>query len=287
MNELESKQILNAQETKVLEFEKTMCVDLSLPRHNSEIQKLDTHFIALLKSDHGNARFRSEGSTFLGGEFQKDSITFIPAGRTVEWDIVLPMDVVNIFLKQEDVQAAADLIYDGKHKVSEGREFFGVHDSVATKLTTLLNNELKNFNLEFRLYVDSLLQALCFRIAKNQFQSSEKKIKSNLNRIMTKAQRDRSRDFLMESLYSNPSLLEISKEVGVSPFHFARGFKEYFGVPPHQYLMNLKLIHAIESIKNQKHSNTFIAHQLGFSSQSHFNKAFKKNLGLNPSRLKP
>ena len=42
----------------------------------------------------------------------------------------------------------------------------------------------------------------------------------------------------------NISLNELSKYCYVSPFHFARLFKTVMGIPPHKYLLNIRLQHA-------------------------------------------
>lgn len=286
ISQLKSKVVLNVSSVKTWTAGKHDCVDVSIPVRQSEIQKMETHFLALLKAPNGNAEFRSDGSKIQGGKFLKDSVTFIPAGRFVQWDVLQPMDVYNIFLNPQDVQSAADVQFDGKFKVTEGREFFGLRDPLTAALVNMIFEELKHEHTQMKIYLDSLLSSLSWRIVKLQRgypgSVSEKKDK----KILTDSQLKKAEEYLQASLTINPSLEDVSKAVGVSKFHFARGFTQAFGISPHQYLLSLKLKEVLRLIKTGKVSSTTTAFHLGFSSQSHLNKALKFNLGLASRELK-
>ena len=81
-------------------------------------------------------------------------------------------------------------------------------------------------------------------------------------------------------------LSDLSTLVGMSPFHFARVFKEHVGEPPAQYLQNRRTERAIELIRTGSLPLSEIAFRTGFSSQSHMTRRVKTATGLTPGKLR-
>lgn len=83
-----------------------------------------------------------------------------------------------------------------------------------------------------------------------------------------------------------PSILNISKSVGMSETLLKKEFKEMYGVTMFNYHTNQKMNYAIKLIESDKVSIKDIAYSLGYSSQSKFSTAFKKVHGKLPSECK-
>ena len=79
------------------------------------------------------------------------------------------------------------------------------------------------------------------------------------------------------------SLTSISREVGMSPFHFARTFSALGGLSPHQYLLWLRLRRAAIMLREGS-SVTTAALSNGFDNLGHFSRSFRHRFGVNPSR---
>jgi AraC-like DNA-binding protein len=93
---------------------------------------------------------------------------------------------------------------------------------------------------------------------------------------------DRARS-LMDAHFHQPlSLTRLSRDVGMSPFHFARVFRELAGVPPHRYLTAVRLTHAARQLREGA-SVTDTCLAVGFGSLSHFVTAFRRRYGASPS----
>lgn len=82
------------------------------------------------------------------------------------------------------------------------------------------------------------------------------------------------------------TIKELAAEVSMSPYHFARSFKEVVGVPPHRYVILRRIEHAKTLLQNSRLSIAEIAFECGFSSQSHLTSAFKTETGLTPLRYR-
>jgi AraC-like DNA-binding protein len=81
------------------------------------------------------------------------------------------------------------------------------------------------------------------------------------------------------------SLLQLSSLVAMSPFLFARVFRELIGMPPHRYLVQLRLARARTLLKSGM-SVTNTCYAAGFNNLSHFIRTFRRHFGFVPSAMK-
>ncbi|HEV2290399.1 MAG TPA: AraC family transcriptional regulator [Gemmatimonadales bacterium] len=79
------------------------------------------------------------------------------------------------------------------------------------------------------------------------------------------------------------ALSDLAREAGLSMYHFARIFRELVGVPPHRYLLKVRLARAAALLREGE-PVTRSCYQAGFDSVSHFAGAFRKEFGVVPSR---
>jgi AraC family transcriptional regulator len=71
-----------------------------------------------------------------------------------------------------------------------------------------------------------------------------------------------------------------------SPFHFSRLFRAVTGLPPHRYLRRARLERAEQLLAGGDATVTQVAHQVGFSSVSHFIAAFRRHTTLTPGQYR-
>ena len=88
----------------------------------------------------------------------------------------------------------------------------------------------------------------------------------------------------IESYFFLPLTIEkIAKESCMSEYHFFRLFKSVFGISPNQYIIQKRLEHGQNILKQDRYSVSTAAEQSGFSDIFAFSKAFKKHFGYSPS----
>src|SRR3954471_136332 len=73
---------------------------------------------------------------------------------------------------------------------------------------------------------------------------------------------------------------------GVSEAHFARSFKEAFGVPPHRYLLTRRIERATALLRDTERSITDIAFDTGWTSLGSFGRTFRDVTGESPGAFR-
>src|SRR5258706_8115027 len=80
-----------------------------------------------------------------------------------------------------------------------------------------------------------------------------------------------------------PRLARVS---GVSAAHFARSFKQAFGVPPHRYLLTRRIERATALLRDTELSITQIAFQTGWENLGTFCRTFHDVTGDSPGAIR-
>ena len=89
--------------------------------------------------------------------------------------------------------------------------------------------------------------------------------------------------FMQQNVSRPLTLKDITSQVGLSPYHFIRCFKQQYGMPPHRYLSELRLNSACFYLGTTDKTIREIAFLCGFQSENNFCIAFKKHLRMTPS----
>jgi AraC-like DNA-binding protein len=95
----------------------------------------------------------------------------------------------------------------------------------------------------------------------------------------------RSRDFLEAHSDAPVTLDQLAALAGLSPFHFLREFKRFFGMPPHQYQKQVQVRRAKDLLERGV-PIAAAAVEAGFFDQSHLNRVFKSFTGLTPGQFR-
>lgn len=88
-------------------------------------------------------------------------------------------------------------------------------------------------------------------------------------------------DYLHAHLDRNITLTELAALAGCTEFHLIRIFRSHKGLPPHSFLIQLRLEKARSLLKSGT-GITEAALMVGFSDQSHLTRKFKSRFGLTP-----
>jgi AraC-like DNA-binding protein len=85
-----------------------------------------------------------------------------------------------------------------------------------------------------------------------------------------------------EDLEPGLSMTELAGEVGMSPFHFLRMFRQVVGMTPYQFVLHTRLHRAAVRLRRSREAVSSIALEAGFGDLSTFNRRFRRVMGLSP-----
>ncbi|MBE7383468.1 MAG: helix-turn-helix transcriptional regulator [Leptolyngbya sp. SIO1E4] len=157
---------------------------------------------------------------------------------------------------------------------------FASPDPLLHELGLALKKETESGNLNGQFYFDSLTAALMAHLL-SHYTAQKGQLYQNAGSLSRQKIRQVI-DYIHDHLSQDLSLAELAKIVHVSPNYFATLFKETTGVPPHRYIIQCKIDRAKKLLRDREKSLSEIAHDLGFSHQSHLTYHFKRLVGVTP-----
>jgi AraC-like DNA-binding protein len=89
-------------------------------------------------------------------------------------------------------------------------------------------------------------------------------------------------ELIKRNLANPPTLQQIAKDVGCSPFYLSRMFSKEKGQTIPQFVRQLRLERAAALLRSGKHNVTEAALEVGYNSLSHFSHAFHQQFGCCP-----
>lgn len=182
-------------------------------------------------------------------------------------------------------------------------------EQFALGCVTLLDREPRELQLHEATFLDDPAQALRFRqmLTLNWDEPGERLLTSSLAHEMLSHvllgqvgmreglrlkgglaahQRRQLVEFINNQLAEAISLGQLAALCALSEYHFARMFRESFGLPPHQYVLARRLSRARELLRSTSQPLGEIALACGFASASHFTNRFRQALGATPGEYR-
>jgi AraC-like DNA-binding protein len=89
-----------------------------------------------------------------------------------------------------------------------------------------------------------------------------------------------------ERLADDPRLVDVADEIGLAPRSLARRFEQEIGMTWRAALRRLRVLRAIEQLAGTERSVTEIAMDVGYSSLSAFQSAFRDLVGQTPTEYR-
>ena len=163
------------------------------------------------------------------------------------------------------------------------RTFVGFEDPVADNLIRLAERELRDGGTRGRLYVEGLASALVVHLL--QTYGGEKPAERHAGGLAP-AQLRRVVDYVSAHLADELALGDLAALAGLSPHHFGDAFKTATGVAPYQYVIERRVERAGELLRDVRQTVAEVAIAVGFSSQSHLTRHFRRITGETPARFR-
>lgn len=207
-------------------------------------------------------------------------IEIVPAGSPSFWAYERANEALGLMLDPAFVQQVALQAAQLSPDRLEFPHNFGTRDPLIAHLGLALYADLTAPGVTSRLFGETAAQLLAVHLLRT-YATAPHAVREYA-RGLPRASLRRALEFIHTHLATDLSLTALATTVGMSPYHFARLFKQSTGRSPHQYVIDQRITQAKHLLATTALPIAAIAYQVGFASQSHLARHFRQRTGVTP-----
>ena len=236
------------------------------------------HLICIHLSHPMELEYRVAGERRQSRLMTPGCINFTPANlpRVVRWQS--NASILFLSLEPTFVAHVADAL-DYTNRI-DFAQWWGGPDPQIHYIGLALKAELEAGGLAGPLYGESLANALAVHLLR-RYSTNGLTIRDFTDGLPMDKLR-KVTEYINDNLEHDLSLNAIAATIGMSSYHFARMFKQSIGLAPHQYVIERKLKRAQVLLTTTELTILEVCFRVGFKSQSHFTRLFRKLTGITP-----
>jgi AraC family transcriptional regulator len=219
----------------------------------------------------GRHRLSPGTFSFIGRGYVFERLAW--KGRSFE---AIMIDIANFGVDANPVDAfgRTDALFD---------MYMGIEDVRVATLIDLMRTEIEAgcptgaaYGEALSLALASRVASLCATIPGEQRHAA----------MLSSKQAQRVTEYVASNLVQDLTIDRLAALVNMSPFHFARCFKQTTAMTPHQFVTRERIVRARQMLAESRQPIGEIAMTLGFSSQSHFADVYRRITGTSPRRAR-
>ncbi|MGL4883957.1 MAG: helix-turn-helix domain-containing protein [Waterburya sp.] len=244
-----------------------------LPEHKSNYHGICLNTGKVVKLERKiEGKFRTANSI-------PGNLSIIPANLSQSFTWNSEADFLLIYLKPDLISQLGYELYQS-NSVELVPQIKSLFDPLIQQIALTLRSAVKN-GIDNNLYADSMANALTVHLL-SRYSNRSHALKS-IDSKLSPSQLNRVIDYIYSNLDKNLTLTQLATVLQLSEYHFARLFKQTTGKAPHQFQLQCRIERAQELLL-QDMAIAEVAQTTGFSSQSHFNYHFKRQIGMTPKQ---
>jgi AraC family transcriptional regulator len=247
--------------------------------HDAQEYQAPSHHTLSCYIAGGTGTFRRDKPSEKGAP---GKLCILPAGHESAWVINGEIRLAHVYISPEQFALGCVTLLDREPRELQlcERTFIDDPEQTARFLSMI---ELDWHEPGERLLTSSLAHEMLSHALLNQVGQRHKlRLKGGLAPHL----RRQLVDYIEHHLAEPVSLGELASICALSEYHFARMFRESFGLPPHQYVLARRLNYARQLLRAGQQPLGGIAMACGFASASHFNNRFRQAMGATPGEYR-
>lgn len=210
-------------------------------------------------------------------------IHLVPGGMSFGFRLFEQLDTLHVYIRRTVIEEiAAEMAVGDPTNIDIDGNF--VESDVQMKnLLSAVMFALEDGDYATALYVDCLSRAVASRLVRNysnaRLRQASPFSSSTIGGVIVKE----AIAYMQDNLDRSIGLDDIAAVINRSPSHFARQFRNEMGVPPYQYLVNLRLDKAQTLLRETRISVAEVAFECGFTHQEHLTRLFRRRFHTTPA----
>jgi AraC family transcriptional regulator len=226
------------------------------------------------------ARIWANRHPLWGGMIGAHRFRICPPGEMGAWSQMSSADMVNIFIPLDLVDQLGRLRDDADDTCLTSKLF--MHDRMVLDLVYKMLETQAMAGALAREACDGLMTTLVCYLLEHYSRPPTQVEASGLSGMRLR----RVLKHIAESSAESLPNAELASLCGMSAAHFSREFRRAVGLPPHQYMVKLRLERARDALLNADDRIVDIAQECGFADASHFSRAFATHFGMSPTSFR-
>jgi AraC family transcriptional regulator len=244
-------------------------------RHDSQDYHAPSHHTLSCYIAGGTGTYRRDQPHMKGAP---DKLCVLPAGHQSSWVVNGDIRLAHLYISPEQFALNCVTLLDREPREMMLRENTFIEDPLQAERFHRLIRMNWNEPGE-RLQTSSLAHELLDHMILSQVGLRDGlRLKGGLAPHL----RRQLVEFIELNLAEALSLGQLAGLCALSEYHFARMFRESFGLPPHQYLLARRMNRARDLLRSTRMAFGEVALECGFASASHFSNTFKTATGATP-----
>ncbi len=223
------------------------------------------------------ARIWDGDTPVWGGMISANRFRICPPGEQGQWSRLSGCDIVNLFIPVELVDYLGGLRDDSASNALVANVF--IQDRMVLDLVQKMLAAQAMAGQLAQEACDGLVTALVCYLLEHYTRPTSQSERSGLGGSRLRRVLRHMAQHSGEAVSNG----ELAALCGMSGAHFSREFRRAVGLPPHQYMMKLRLERASAALLSEQARVLDIAQKYGFTNASHFSRVFASHYGMSPT----
>lgn len=211
--------------------------------------------------------------------FEPDTVTIIPAGARYSSQTTGYFSGIVLLVSPDATPNVAT-------NVVELQPRFSIADALVVSSAHALANDVKLGHPFGGTYGDTIAAALWIHLACKYGDYPALESEPVPDFKSHSAAKSLVSAYINDLSHDEIRITDLAALLRMEPDAFARWFKRNFGLPPHQYLLRVRINKAKQLISKERISLLDVALRCGFRSHSHFTWSFRQQTGTTPTKYR-
>jgi AraC family transcriptional regulator len=213
------------------------------------------------------------------------SVLFVPPGVPFDVELSIPTETTHLYLRREVWDDVAMDMTDGDPAGVTLRRTLVQSEPLLSALSDAALAAAQA-NVSDPTFSDHLSRSIASHIMSTHLGVRHKQRRMLENGRVLSREVVRAIDFMEANADRSIGLQEIANAAYRSPSHLARVFAAEVGMPPHRYLVGLRIKRAQQLLARTTRPIAEIALDCGFTHQEHLTRLFRKHLETTPAAFR-
>jgi AraC family transcriptional regulator len=210
-------------------------------------------------------------------------IHLVGAGEDFGINLSAPIETVHVYVRRSVIEEVALEMVDGDPANIEIRSSIVDCDRALQSLIDASASAVEDENLGCSMFTDYLSRAIAAQLIRSYSKAKLRgggrtSTSTSLSSTLSEAV-----DYMMANIDGTVNLSDIAQATNRSPSHVARMFRTELGMPPHRYLITMRVEKARRLLEKTSMSIAEIAYECGFAHQEHLTRLFRRHCDTTPA----